>query len=105
MKRLIPLVAAFTVSWCLADSFDDFAGMDTTSADARAFWTVSDHPLLENSSVEATLEAMDTVDARQFSYGRDEIESLNSCFFSFDYARFLSPLRSDEPQGVLFFIR
>ena len=95
---MVPLLAA-------VGTVDDFAGMDTSSASAQAFWTVSDHALVTNTTTEATLSAGDTVDARAYGVSAGDIDAFDARYRTSGESNLISEFRSDRPRGLILTFR
>lgn len=95
---VMPLLAAI-------ETVDDFNGMDTTSASAQTFWTVSDHALVTNTTTEATLSGAETVDARAYGEGAGDIDAFDSRFRTTGDSNVIAEFRSDSPKGLVIHFR
>ena len=95
---MVPLLAA-------VQAIDDFAELDTTSASAQAFWTVSDHALVTNTTTEATLSAGDTVDARAYGVSAGDIDALDARYRTSADSNMIAEFRSDRPKGLILTFR
>ena len=106
-RRLFAVALAAAVMPLLAavKTVDDFAGMDTTSASAQTFWTVSDHPLVTNTTTEATLSSAETVDARAYGEGAGEIDAFDARYRTMDDSNLIAEFRSDRPKGLVIHFR
>ena len=95
---VMPLLAAI-------ETVDDFAGMDTTSASAQTFWTVSDHALVTNTTTEATLSDAETVDARAYGEGSGDIDAFDARYRTSGESNVIAEFRSDRPKGLVIHFR
>lgn len=91
---MVPLLAAI-------GTVDDFAGMDTTSASAQTFWTVTDHALVTNTTTEATLSVGATVDARAYGESSGEIDAFDARYRTSSDSNLIAEFRSDRPRGLI----
>lgn len=110
MKRASAVLSAALLSATAGASggiseTDDFAGMDTVSAEAVSFWDVSAHPPLTNTVVSAALSAADTVDTRRVGSDSDAIDAFDSRFLTVGEAVLPGILRSNPPKGTCLIFR
>jgi hypothetical protein len=106
MKSLkIPLVAVagLFASLVVADEVNDFAGMDTSSA--NVFWDVSEHPMLTNEVSSAVIADTETIDTRRVGVESDAIAAFDSRFRTIEEVGFSGVFRSDKPIGYFVIIR
>ena len=106
MKSLkIPLiaVAALLASTAVSNEVDDFAGMDTSSA--NVFWDVSGHPMLTNEVVSSVIADTETVDTRRTAAASQTIDDFDSRFRTIEEGAFSGVFRSDKPIGYFVIIR
>ena len=82
---------------------DDFAGMDTSSA--NVFWDVSEHPMLTNEVSSAVIADTETVDTRRVGVDSDAIAVFDSRFRTIGEVGFSGVFRSDKPIGYFVIIR
>jgi hypothetical protein len=106
MKSLkIPLVAVagLFASPVVSDEVNDFAGMDTSSA--NVFWDVSEHPMLTNEVSSAVIADTETIDTRRVGVDSDAIAAFDSRFRTIEEVGFSGVFRSDKPIGYFVIIR
>ena len=101
----IPLVAVtgLFASTVVSDEVNDFAGMDTSSA--NVFWDVSEHPMLTNEVSSAVIADTETIDTRRVGVESDAIAAFDSRFRTIEEVGFSGVFRSDKPIGYFVIIR
>lgn len=96
-------VAGLFASPVVSDEVNDFAGMDTSSA--NVFWDVSEHPMLTNEVSSAVIAGTETVDTRRVGVNSDAIAVFDSRFRTIEEVGFSGVFRSDKPIGYFVIIR
>lgn len=96
-------VAALSAATVVSDEVDDFAGMDTSSA--NVFWDVSGHPMLTNYVASSVIADMATVDARRTAAASQTVGDFDSRFRTIGEADIVGIFRSNKPIGYYVIIR
>ena len=104
-KKKMHLVAfaAMFAATAVSAEIDDFAMMDTSSA--NVFWDVSEHPMLTNEVTSAVVADTETVDVRRTGMASAPVDCFDSRFRTFGEGDFVGTFRSDKPIGYYVIIR